>query len=236
VSGVLTAVAVAWLATAGATGTVAGRVLAEKVPAARPAVKIAKDAPVCGREAAAEVLVVAPDRAVANVVVAIKGIKPAQPPGPTPNAAVDQVGCRYTPHVQAITVGTSLALLNSDAVLHNVHGTLPGGGGGEITVFNVAMPFKGQKLPTVVRRPGVLKLRCDAGHSWMSAYVHVLDHPFFAVTDAQGRFTIKDVPAGKYTIEYWHEPVADKAPPLVKTTTVEVAAGKQTAADIVLAL
>jgi hypothetical protein len=88
------------------------------------------------------------------------------------------------------------------------------------------MPFKGQRLPTILRRPGTLKLRCDAGHTWMSAYVHVFDHPYFAVTDARGQFAIdtRALPPGRYTLEYWHEPLDDKSPPLVKTATVDLPA------------
>jgi hypothetical protein len=127
-------------------------------------------------------------------------------------------------------VGTALAVLNNDAVLHNVHGTTETGGS-PLTVFNIAMPFKGGKSPQVLKRPGAIKLRCDAGHTWMSAYVHVFDHPFYAVTDAKGRFTIKDVPPGKYTLEYWHEPISDKQAPLVRTATVEVSDGKAASAD-----
>jgi plastocyanin len=157
----------------------------------------------------------------------------AAPPRPVVGAAVDQVGCRYTPHVQAVTVGTALEVLNNDAVLHNVHGTLDGGGS-PLTVFNVAMPFKGGKSPQVLQRRGPIKLRCDAGHTWMNAYVYVFDHPYYAVTDGKGRFAIKDVPAGKYTVEYWHEPVADKQPPVVRSATVEVADGKTASADAIV--
>jgi plastocyanin len=214
---------------------ISGVVRVDPLPAAPPVAKIAKDATVCGREVALDRLVVGPGATLANVVVAVKGIKPAQPPPPTPNAAVDQVGCRYTPHVQAVTAGTTLAVLNNDAVLHNVHATSETGPT-PVTVFNVAMPFKGQKLPTVLRRPGTIKLRCDAGHTWMGAYIHVFDHPHFAVTDAQGRFTIKDLPAGRYTLEYWHEPLDDKGKPVVKTATVELVAGKPARADAVLTL
>jgi hypothetical protein len=212
-----------------ANGTISGTVRAAHAPTLAP-VKIAKDPSVCGQEAARDMLVVGSDGALANVVVSLKGVQLAAPPRPVLGAAVDQVGCRYTPHVQAVTVGTALEVLNNDAVLHNVHGTLEGGGS-PVTVFNVAMPFKGGKSPQVLRRPGPIKLRCDAGHTWMNAYVYVFDHPYFAVTDGKGRFAIKDVPAGKYTVEYWHEPVADKQPPVVRSATIDVADGKTVSAD-----
>jgi plastocyanin len=224
----------------GTGATISGTVRAAPVPPVPAVEKIAKDQTVCGREAAAERLVVGADGGLANVVVAValKGWKPPQAPAPTAGAAVDQVGCRYTPHVQAVTVGTTLAVLNNDAVLHNVHATTGAPGAAPVTVFNVAMPWKGQKLPMVLRRPGTLKLRCDAGHTWMSAYIHVFDHPYFAVTDARGQFAIDatGLPPGRYTLEYWHEPLGndDRAPALVKTATVEVGGDRGAVADAVL--
>jgi hypothetical protein len=215
-------------------GEIRGTIRAQKAPRDLPAVKIAKDAPVCGKEAARDMLVVAADGGLGNVVVSVKGARPPRPPAPVAGAAVDQVGCRYTPHVQAVTVGTQLSVLNNDAVLHNVHGTIEGGAS-PLTVFNVAMPFKGGKAPQVLKRPGAIKLRCDAGHTWMSAYVHVFDHPYYAVTDDKGRFTIKDVPPGKYTVELWHEPLADKQAPIVHTAMVEVTDGKPAAVDAAFA-
>jgi plastocyanin len=216
-----------------ANGTVTGTVRIEAVPPEAAAVKIAKDATVCGKEARSEALRVGTDRQLADVVVVVRGLKAARPPAPTPNAVLDQVGCRYTPHVQAVTVGTPLGILNNDAVFHNVHANRQEGDR-QVTVFNLAMPMKGQKLPTVMKKPGVIKVRCDAGHTWMSAYVHVFDHPYFAVTDQNGAFVIKDVPPGRHTVEYWHEPVTDKGPPLAKTATVEVVAGQAAVADVEL--
>ena len=224
------ALAVLCPAAALAGGTIAGTVRADPRLPAPPAIRITKDAAVCGAEAKGESLVMTADGGVANVVVSIQGRRPGVPPAPTAGAGVDQARCRYVPHVQAVTVGTTLSVVNADAVLHNVHGTrwLDGA---HVTVFNVAMPLKGQRLPVLLDRPGTLKLRCDAGHPWMSAYVRVFDHPYFAVTDAAGRFAIRDVPAGEHTLEYWHEPFGDQQAPLTATVTVHVRDGKATTSD-----
>jgi len=216
-------------------GTIAGTVRIETVPQRPAAQKITKDVVVCGPEPASEAIVVGPNRGLANVVVWLKGAKVRGPLTPTANAAIDQVGCRYTPHVQAVTVGSPLTLLNNDAVFHNVHGTLQAGAS-PTTVFNVAMPWKGQKLPQALKRPGVIKLRCDAGHTWMSAYVHVFDHPYFAVTDAKGTFTLAGVPPGTYLLELWHEPTDDKGAPATKTMTVEVSEARAATIDTILPL
>ncbi len=221
-------------ASALAAGTITGTVRIDRAPPRPAAVKIGKDASVCGQDAAYETWIVSAQKQVANVVLGLKGAKAPKPLAPTPGASVDQVGCHYAPHVQAVTLGTPLSVLNNDAVLHNVHATMATGGPAAITVFNVAMPFKGQKLPQPMKKPGVVKLRCDAGHTWMNAFVHVFDHPWFAVTDAKGAFTIKDVPAGEHTLTLWHEPVDDKSAPLIKEVTVTVADGKTATVDVAL--
>lgn len=221
-----------------AEGSLTGIVRVQGSPRPLPPLAVAKDASVCGKQVPNEALVLGPKGALANVVVSVRGIKPRQAPAPTANAVLDQVGCRYTPHVQAVTVGTRLALLNNDQVFHNVHGLhqADASPSRSVTVFNLAMPFKGQKLPTVLRKPGVMRLRCDAGHTWMSAYVLVFEHPHFAVTDGAGRFTIRGLPAGEHTIELWHEPLEAGKPPLARTSVVKITDGQVTTIEPTLEL
>jgi plastocyanin len=226
------AVAAAVLTAAGtspaaADGIVSGTVKVDgQAPKLKP-LAILKDGAVCGKEVPNEAVVVGAEGGLKNVVVSIKVKGPARgaPAAPTPNAFVDQVGCRYLPHVQAVTVGTKLALLNNDAVFHNVHANLLEGNRG-VTVFNLAMPFKGQKLPATIKRPGVMKVRCDAGHTWMAAYVLAFDHALFAVTDDQGRFTIKGVPPGEHSLDLWHEPIDGQGPGKTQTLTIRVDDGQ----------
>jgi plastocyanin len=185
---------------------------------ATPAPKVAphpviKDGSVCGREAANESVVVGKSGCLRNVVVFAKDVPFAGQPAPISGATLDQKQCCYAPHVQALTVGTPLSVMNNDAVLHNVHANSD-----NLTVFNVAMPIKGQKLPIPMRKPGLVKLQCDAGHTWMNGWIYVFDHPYFAVTDDAGSFTIKDLPPGEHTLELWHEP-ADGNGQGVRTTT-----------------
>jgi len=227
------AVAMALLvpAAARANSAVSGTVKLGGSPPRLPALKVTKDASVCGGDKPSEAVVVGKAGALANVVVSLRVAKPPSAPAPTPNAAVDQKGCTYRPHVQAVTVGTSLALVNSDAVLHNVHGHT-----GPVQVFNVAMPIRNQRVPTRLTRPGLVQLQCDAGHSWMAAWIYVFDHPYFAVTGGDGKFEIKDVPAGHYTVEYWHEPLDGRGPGVTKTAQVDVKDGAPARADAVLEL
>ncbi|HXU01420.1 MAG TPA: carboxypeptidase regulatory-like domain-containing protein [Polyangia bacterium] len=215
-----------------AGGTIEGTVrLAGPAPVIAPR-PIAKDASVCGREAPVESVRVGKAGALANVVVSVTDARAAKAPPPVAGAAVDQRGCRYVPHVQALTVGTPLAVMNNDAILHNVHGNLARRDGPALTVFNVALPIKGQKLPVTMSKPGLIRLQCDAGHTWMNAWIYVFEHPYFAVTDESGTFVINDVPAGEHVVELWHEPTDGQGAGTKTTAKVKVIDGKRTRLDL----
>jgi plastocyanin len=212
-------------------GSIEGTVkIVKPVPATAP-LPVVKDGSVCGKEAPNEGVVVDKGGGLRNVVVFVKDAKFTGALAPVAGASLDQRQCRYTPHVQALTVGTPLSLMNNDAILHNVHANEQ-----DMTVFNVAMPIKGQKLPIPMRKPGLMKLQCDAGHTWMNGYVYVFDHPYFAVTDEKGAFTIKDVPAGDYTVELWHEAVDGKGPGVRTTQKVKVGDAAPAKLDVAMKL
>ena len=121
-----------------------------------------------------------------NVLVYVSGGlegKSFEPP--KTHVLLDQVGCLYTPHVVSVMAGQTLKIRNSDPVLHNVM-TMPNLNRG----FNVGMATKGDSIDRVFRTPEKkIKLRCVL-HPWMHAYVHVMPHPFHAVTRADGTFTL----------------------------------------------
>jgi hypothetical protein len=219
-----------------ANGSIEGTVrLSGPAPtvAARP---ITKDESVCGREAAGESVAVGKAGALRNVVVSVQDARFSGTPPPVAGASLDQRQCRYIPHVQALTVGTPLAVMNNDAILHNVHGNEAREGAPPLTVFNVAMPIKGQKLPVPMRKPGLVRLQCDAGHTWMNAWIYVFDHPYYAVTDDSGAFVIRDVPAGDHVVELWHEPANGQGPGTRITAKVKVVDGKRARLDLTLHL
>ena len=138
--------------------------------------------------------------ALQNVFVYVKEGLTNKPAAPATPAVIDQHGCMYSPHVLGIQVGQDLEIKNSDPTLHNIH-ALPTTN----KQFNNAMPMQNMTIKKKFTAPEVMvHVKCDV-HPWMSAYIGVLDHPYFAVSAADGTFEIKDLPAGTYTIEAWHE-------------------------------
>jgi plastocyanin len=184
-------------------GSIEGDVrLSGKAPRLAPR-PITKDHATCGAKAKpSEAVLVGPGGALANVVVTIEGIRRGKKlPAAAASPVLDQRACDYKPHVQAVAVGSTIAILNSDDILHNIHGYL----NGRETLFNIGQPVKGQRNEKKLEREGVVNLQCDAGHTWMQAYIVVVGHPYFATTGSDGRFSLADVPAGSYKLKAWHE-------------------------------
>jgi hypothetical protein len=119
---------------------------------------------------------------------------------PSEPVKIDQAGCLYQPHVVGAQTCQPIVFLNSDPILHNVHGSSD-----RSSSWNFSLGVQGSQRSIRVDKPEVMiKVRCDV-HPWMVAYLGVLDHPYFAVTDENGRFTLADVPAGEYQVVSWHE-------------------------------
>jgi plastocyanin len=150
---------------------------------------------------------------LANVVVHINGLPPTSPP--TEKATLSQDDCMYRPRVQGVVDGQKLEIRNGDPVLHNVH-TYEGAR----TLFNVAQVPGTPNIEKTFTQNGVmLKFKCDV-HQWMTGYDWVQNNGWFAVSDKDGKFEIKDVPVGSWDIEAWHERFG------TKTGKVTVVKGK----------
>ena len=186
-------------------GKVSGTVVLDGTAPKNEQIKMNAD-PVCVREAkgpqTSEAYIVGGDgKSLANVFVYVKdGLGSYTYDPPTDKAQIDQKECRYHPHVFGMRVGQPLEILNSDPTLHNIH-AMPKAN----QEFNNGQPIQGMKMThTFTAKEVMVPFKCDV-HGWMNAYVGVLDHPYFAVTKDDGKFEIKDLPPGTYTIEAWHE-------------------------------
>lgn len=123
-----------------------------------------------------------------------------RPPAPATPVELNQLGCMYVPRLIAAQVNQEVVFVNSDSVFHNVKSFTHAN-----PEFNLAMPTKGQRISKRFERPEIfLQTKCSV-HPWMGAYIAVVDHPYFAITDAAGNFEIRNLPAGTYTLELWHE-------------------------------
>jgi len=139
-------------------------------------------------------------KALANVFVYVKdGLGNYVYDPPSGPATIDQKNCRYHPHVFGMRVGQKLEIVNSDVTLHNIH-ALPKAN----KEFNTGQPVPMKTAHVFDAREVMVPFKCDV-NGWMNAYVGVLDHPYFAVTDKDGKFELKSLPPGTYTIEAWHE-------------------------------
>ncbi|HVL68844.1 MAG TPA: carboxypeptidase regulatory-like domain-containing protein [Vicinamibacterales bacterium] len=197
---------------AATAGTVSGRVVFQGEPPENPVARISGD-PVCQRENSGgyrfENYIVR-DGGLDNVFVYVKdGLGNYYFDVPAEPVKLDQQGCRYVPHVLGVRVGQPIEISNSDATLHNVH-AVPNVN----REFNFGQHIKGMKdLRTFTAPEVMVPFKCDV-HGWMNAYVGVVEHPYFAVTSDGGRFELKGLPPGTYTVEAWHEKAGTQTQPV----------------------
>jgi plastocyanin len=186
--------------------TLSGTVKLEGTAPKMPTIQMAAD-PYCqsqhpgGANEQDEEVVVGAAGELANVFVYIKNPPAGNFPAPSTPAVLDQKGCRYYPHVSGVQVGQPLQIKNDDATLHNVH-AMP-------TVnsqFNEGQPVQGMVATKKFDKPEMqpFRIKCDV-HGWMKSYMAVMPHPFWAVSQMNGTFTIPNLPAGTYTLVTWHE-------------------------------
>ena len=201
-----------------AGGSITGSVKFDGKTPKMKAIRMGAD-PICNAKhevpARTEWFVAGPNGEMQNVFVYIKeGLDGKEYPAPETPVTIDQNGCVYKPHILGMRVGQPLEILNSDGTLHNVHALPKEKGNKE---FNEAMPGARKRITKTFNTSEVMvKIKCDV-HPWMGAYIGVLDHPCFSVTDDSGKYTLDDLPPGTYTVEAWHE----KIPAQTATVTIE---------------
>jgi plastocyanin len=147
---------------------------------------------------------------LANVVIYVKGADSKEVKGAVPKkpAVLDQKGCVYVPHVVAVMVGQEVDVKNSDPFMHNVHSLAI-----DNQPFNFAQPVPSEKKLEPFHQVENIKVKCDV-HPWMSAYIVVLDNPYFAVSDEDGKYTIdgNGLPDGTYDLYAWQEKYGESKP------------------------
>jgi plastocyanin len=198
-------------------GTISGVVKLEGVAPKLETFDVQKDNDWCGKKKSLPRLVLGKNNGVRNTVISLEGIQQGVRFESKAKAILEQKRCEYQPHVVLLPSGANLEIVNNDAVLHNVHAF----DAQAKTMFNIAQPVKGLRFPvksSQFKAGEIYETTCDAGHPWMSAYVVVAEHPYYAVTDAEGKFELRNVPPGTYKLKMWHEGV--------NTTRVEMENGK----------
>jgi plastocyanin len=181
-------------------GTIGGMVRYTGPKVEKKKLKVTIDNYICGKRKEDESLVLSPAKGIRNAVVSLllpPGAREKATPSPM-EVKMDQKQCVFVPHVLIVPVGGTVRFMSSDRLLHNILSTSKLN-----SRINRAQP-KGRTIPVKFNKPEIIRIDCNL-HSWMHAWVVVADHPFYAVTDDQGKFTLNNVPPGKYTIQVWQE-------------------------------
>lgn len=201
-------------------GAIAGTIKFNGTPPARKAIEISKDREVCGAAPLYdESLVVAAAGGIANAVVSIQDIARGAPLTPLEHVKFDQKNCDYKPHVLAFAAGSTVDIINSDGILHSIRTESK-----RNPALDLAQPPFKRVITVPVKDAELIDVSCDA-HNWMHGWWFVAGNPYYAVTDAGGHFTIKDVPPGSYTLTVWQEKLGTETRKVTvepdKTVTVD---------------
>ena len=187
--------------------TLSGKVSYEGTPAKQRTIDMSQE-PGCAKQyakpAQTETVITGPDNALENVVVFVSAgaadeTAPAQP------AVLTQKGCRYIPHVLVFQVNQELEVVNVDPTSHNIHPEPKFN-----REWNKLQPPGMPPIADKYARPEFIPVVCNI-HPWMRGNLAVLKNSHYAVTSSDGEFKLRDLPAGKYTINAWHESYGDQS-------------------------
>ena len=178
---------------------------------------VTRDIQYCGTTVTNETLLVdRSSKGIAAVVVSLEGVTKGKAFPAEKRLLLENQGCRFSPRVHAMAVGSLIEINNADPVLHNTHIRK-----GNATFLNVALPPEGKPIRKPLAEAAHLDVRCDA-HHFMRASLHVFPHPYFTVTDQTGLFEISHVPPGTYSLKLWHETLGFVEKPVTVPMTGEV--------------
>ncbi len=208
-------------------GDISGTVTLKGTPPPEKEIPQVKDDANCGKLHTGPVktrfYVVGANSGLGDAFITLKGISGKSTGASAPPAMIDQRGCEYQPYILGVQTGQKIVVKNSDPVMHNVHPTPTAPGNKE---ENRAQMPGAPDITFSFPSPEIfLRFSCQV-HPWMFAYACVVDHPYFAVSDKDGKYTIKNVPDGKYTMEVYHRKAAPASAPI--SSEVEVSGGSVT--------
>ncbi len=208
------AIGVAGLARIASAGDITGMVTLNGTPPPEKEITTLEDDPICGKMHSGKVFTafckVGPNKELADVIVMLKGVPAKAADASKPPTVLDQKGGLYVPQIVVIQTGQTLLVRNSDPTMHNVAVDFTAKANMDAwwEKSNQTQMSGGADLTYTFTAPeNFMKYHCDA-HPWMFAWVTVVDNPYFAVTGPDGKFTIKNVPPGKYTISALHYKLA----------------------------
>jgi len=166
--------------------------------------EITKDVKVCGKtHKHDESLIVGDGNALKDAIVYLMDISSGAgfPEDAKMKYEIDQEGCQFAPHVNLLPLGQKLTMLNTDRIMHNIHIF------SEVNkAYNKAQPKTRRKmrLPKVTKAEGPVAIKCDV-HGWMKGWITYIPHPYFSISDENGKYKLENVPAGTYKLGYWQE-------------------------------
>lgn len=168
-----------------------------KLPKLQP-LQITKYREVC-KDVPNETLIIGPAQGLRYAVVTLEGVGKGKAVEKETVHELDNIKCRFTPHVQAASIGQFVMIKNSDPILHTAQALFTN----EQPQFNVGLyPGRVARKPLIA--PGIAKVRCEV-HPWMTAYIVITDHPYHAISDIYGEYELTDIPPGSYQLKVWHE-------------------------------
>ena len=199
-------------------GAIKGKVVFTGSVPAQKKVDVTIDQYVCGTEKDAGDLVISPQKELRNAVVWLDN-PPANAswPAQADKVEMDQNGCVFIPRIVMVPAGGTVDFLNSDRLLHNIHATPKAN-----ESFSRTQP-KSRTIPITFAKPEIVRINCEL-HSWMTAWVVVAAHPYYAITGADGQFAFDNLPPGSYKLQVWHERLG--------TTSANVSVGDQQPARV----
>jgi plastocyanin len=204
-------------------GSIVGEVTYEGALPQPAPLDVSKDRAVCGAHPIYDQsLVVGKNDGIANVVVTLPDIEKGVPMSPATDVIFDQIGCEYNPHVVAFPAGSTVDVINSDGILHNIHTDSTVN-----PVIDMAQPGFKKRIKLKIAKPEAIQVTCDA-HNWMVGWWYVTGNPYYAVTGPDGHFRIDNIPAGTYKVQAWQEKLG------VQTRSVTIKPGAAATVDFTM--